>query len=179
MIAKSNDLLGLHIPRWEEFPPFELYVDQVLAFVTDKLGDFSQGDEMLVTQAMINNYVKQGLLPAPIKKKYNRDHLAKLVVICISKRMIPLSYISESLSLMTRFFEVDEGYNVFCDEVEYEIKSRVDPTGFPPRTIDESPSSRVKTMRALASAVASILIFDRLVEQRRRLSNLTGKMINK
>ena len=179
MSIGSRDMTKIHLPRWEEFPAFDLYIDQVIAFVSEYLSGFNHSDEPFLTASMINNYVKNGVLHAPVKKKYNREHLAKLMVICICKRMLPLSYISESISLMSRVYEISEGYDIFCDEVEYEIKSTVSPESYPPHTISEAETKRLQTMRLLASSVARILVFDRLLEQRRRISEAVGKMINK
>lgn len=170
---KKDDLLQIHLPRWKEFPAFELYIDQVLAFLCDNLEIFNRNPEdPFITQAMVNNYVKNGVLHAPIKKKYGREHLAKLVVICISKRMLPLSHISESITVMTRVLEIESGYDSFCDEVEYEVKSCVDPNKYPPRPIESASTRNDAMLRALASAVARVLVFDCFIERRRRLSNV-------
>ncbi|MBR2900807.1 MAG: DUF1836 domain-containing protein [Clostridia bacterium] len=177
MIPKTEELINFRLPRYEEFPVFELYIDQVISFISESLSVFNRGDEVIITQAMINNYVKNGVIPAPIKKKYNREHLAKLVVICVSKRMLPLSYISEAIMLMSRFFEIEEGYNIFCDEVEYEIKSTVKPEKYPVRTIAEAGSNKVGAMRSLASVVAKTLVFDKFIEQRRRLSAVAERLL--
>ncbi len=177
MIPKTEELINFRLPRYEEFPVFELYIDQVISFISESLSVFNKGDEPIITQAMINNYVKNGVIPAPVKKKYNREHLAKLVVICVSKRMLPLSYISEAIMLMSRFFEIEEGYNIFCDEVEYEIKSTVKPEKFPVRTISEAGSNKVGAMRSLASVVAKTLVFDKFIEQRRRLSAVAERLL--
>lgn len=177
MKLRTNGIEDLHLPRWEEFPQFELYIDQVITFINEKLAVFNQQpDEPLLTPSMINNYVKNGALPAPVKKKYNREHLAKLVVICMSKRMLALSDISDAISIMLRRYEVGEGYNILCDEVEYEVLSTFSPEKFPPRTIESAETRELATIRALASAVAKLLVFDRMVGQRRRMSQLASKM---
>ena len=31
-------------------------------------------DDKIITKTMINNYVKQGIMPAPEKKKYSKEH---------------------------------------------------------------------------------------------------------
>ena len=172
MNLKNDELMNIHLPRWEEFPAFDLYIDQVIAFICERLAPFIRNDEQFITQSMINNYVKNGVMNPPIKKKYNKTHLAKLVVICICKRMLPLSYISDAISVMSKVFETREGYDLLCDEIEYEIKSAVKPEEFPPRPINDTPSRSVALLRSLASAVARVLVFDRLVEQRRRLSTV-------
>lgn len=177
MNLKNDALINIHLPRWNEFPAFDLYVDQVIAFICERLEPFSfNSDEPLITQSMINNYVKNGVLNPPVKKKYNKTHLAKLVVICIGKRMLPLSYISEAITVMSRVFDIEEGYDLLCDEIEYEIKSTAAPEDFPPRAINAAPSRKLALMRSLASAVARILIFDCFIEQRRRLSAIASKM---
>lgn len=177
MNLKKDELKSIHLPRWDEFPAFELYIDQVIAFICERLAMFSHNsDEPFITPAMINNYVKNGVLHPPKKKKYDREHLAKLVVICICKRMLPLSYISESITVMSRVFEIGEGYDTLCDELEYEVKSLVMPEEFPPRAIAESPSRKVAMLRTLASAAARLLVFDRFIEQRRRLSSVASRM---
>lgn len=177
MNLKKEGLTNIRLPRWEEFPAFELYVDQVIAFICEKLEPFNcNSEEPLITQSMINNYVKNGVLHPPVKKKYNKTHIAKLVVICICKRMLPLSYISEAITVMSRVFDIEEGYALLCDEIEYEIKSTAAPEEFPPRSIEASPSPKVALMRSLASAVAKILVFDRFIGQRRRLSSVVLNM---
>lgn len=177
MKIKSEDLLNIKLPRWEEFPNFELYIDQVIAFINEKLDVFNPNpSEALITASMINNYVKNGVLPAPVKKKYNREHLGKLVVICIGKRMLSLTDINDSIIVMSKVLDIGEGYNMFCDELEYEIYSSVCPDKFPPHTIVSATTREVATIRALTSAVAKILVFDKIIGQRRRLSGLVSKM---
>lgn len=178
MRIKSDDLLNIHLPRWEEFPVFELYIDQVIAFINEKLAIFHQDSgEPMITASMINNYVKNGVLHPPVKKKYNREHLAKLVVICIGKRMLSIADVKESINAMMRVFEVSEGYNIFCEELEYEVLSSAAPDKYPPRTVISADTRELATMRSLSSAVAKILLFDRIIGQRRRLSEFTARML--
>lgn len=175
MNLKKEEMQNIHLPRWEEFPAFELYIDQVIAFVCEKLYMFGS-DEPFITPAMINNYVKNGVLHPPKKKKYDRTHLAKLMVICICKRMMPLSYISEAITVMSRMFDIETGYNTLCDEIEYEVKCLVLPTVYPPRPLNDAESRRVAMLRTLASASAHLLVFDQFIERRKRLSAVAEKM---
>ena len=48
---------------------------------------------------MINNYVKHGILTSPINKKYNKTHLARLIVICILKQVYSISDINSLITL--------------------------------------------------------------------------------
>lgn len=175
MNLRNDEFKTLKLPRWEDFPAFELYIDQVIAFVCDRLEIFRNDDEPLITAAMINNYVKNGVLHPPVKKKYDRTHLAKLIVICISKRILALSQISDAIAVMSRGYEIAEGYNIFCDEVEYEVKSISFPEEYPQKSIASSESHKEAILRSLASAVSRVLVFDRFIRQRRRLASVVLK----
>lgn len=92
---KLSAFEGFHMPRWNDLPEIDLYMDQVIS-VTDKyLGALCTTDDPILTPSMINNYVKNGIIPAPIKKKYSREHLAKLLVICILKPVMEISAIAQ------------------------------------------------------------------------------------
>ena len=175
MNLRNDEFKTLKLPRWEEFPAFELYIDQVISFVCENLRIFNNDDEPLITAAMINNYVKNGVLHPPVKKKYDRTHLAKLIVICISKRILALSQISDAIAVMSRGYDIAEGYNVFCDEVEYEVRSISFPDEFPQKSISETDSHKEAILRSLASAVSRVLVFDRFIEQRKRLAAIVQK----
>lgn len=78
-------------PQWEQLPTIPLYVDQVLLYLRDSLRFFERDEEdQLLTNSMINNYVKNGVLPHPEKKKYSREHLAALIAICMLKKVLAI-----------------------------------------------------------------------------------------
>ena len=69
------------LPGWEAFPSLELYMDQVIALINQYLEVFEADREekdYVVTAAMVNNYVKMKIVPAPVKKRYTKVHLAYL-----------------------------------------------------------------------------------------------------
>lgn len=92
---------ALKLPAWDELPTLELYMDQVVIVLNDYLGMYAAGEDKTVTQAMINNYVKQKLIPPPVKKKYSRVHLALLMIICTLKQTLNISVVKEMLRLGT------------------------------------------------------------------------------
>ena len=78
-------------PDWDQLPTIPLYVDQVLLYLRDSLHFFERDeDDLLLTNSMINNYVKTGVLAHPEKKKYSRQHLAALITICMLKQVLAL-----------------------------------------------------------------------------------------
>ena len=86
-----------HLPTWDELPTIELNMDQVIILLSNYLGIFSavSNDDKIITPTMINNYVKQKIIPAPVKKKYSKMHLAYLIIVCILKQTLSISMISK------------------------------------------------------------------------------------
>lgn len=89
----------LHLPRYDELPSLELYMDQVIVLLNQYLRHFvfAASEDKLITPSMVNNYVKMKLLPAPVKKKYGRTHLACLIMICTLKQTLSISVIKRML----------------------------------------------------------------------------------
>ena len=125
-------IMKVHIPRWNELPEIDLYLDQVVNYLEKYLFQYSSNKEdKIITKTMINNYVKQGILPAPEKKKYNRTHLAYLMVICVLKQVYSISDIGKLISLTIQYFEVSKAYNRFCANLEISIKNVFTKKEFP------------------------------------------------
>jgi hypothetical protein len=72
--------------KWNEFPDIGLYKDQVLSYMSRQLINFEEGGQL--TSAMVNNYIKDCLLPRAEGKKYFREHLAGLTEICLLKQVL-------------------------------------------------------------------------------------------
>ena len=102
---------------WEQLPDFALYMDQVLSYMDRQVLSFAEEDAL--TAAMVNNYTKGGLVPRAEGKKYTRDHLAYLTVICILKRVMS----AKDMDLLIREElengrSVQQGYADFCASLD-------------------------------------------------------------
>ena len=84
LIAMINHIL-FTCPSWNELPLLELYMDQVIIIIEESLSPMLPGIPKIITPTMINNYVKQKILPPTVKKKYNRKHLSELIMITLLK----------------------------------------------------------------------------------------------
>jgi len=73
---------------WELIPDFGLYMDQVITFVERQCRNLFMEGERVFTPAMVNNYVKFGLVNRPVDKKYGREQLAQLLMICVLKQAV-------------------------------------------------------------------------------------------
>lgn len=87
-----EDLAQRNLPGWEDLPDLELYMDQVLSLVERYL---HYDEDRGLTASMVNNYVKQKVLPPPVNKRYGRGHIAALLMLCVLKSVMPISAIQK------------------------------------------------------------------------------------
>jgi Domain of unknown function (DUF1836). len=100
-------------PKWSELPSIDLYLDQVLLYVNQLDSSSIVDDDKGLTAAMINNYVKNGHLDKPIKKKYSRRQLARLIVITCLKNVFAIQEISKTISSLTKDGDSEAMYDNF------------------------------------------------------------------
>lgn len=81
-------LKGYKPVPWELIPDLGLYMDQVITFVERQCRELFMAGDRIFTPSMVNNYVKIGLVDRPLAKKYGREQLAQLLMICVLKYSI-------------------------------------------------------------------------------------------
>ena len=116
---------AIHIPRWNELPEFELYMDQVIGLAEKNLGALYIDGKGLLTPSMINNYVKSGVLPPPKNKKYNRTHLAILMIVCAMKPVMEISAVSDIIKRSIAAGSIEEVLDEFARMYENELSSSI------------------------------------------------------
>ncbi|MHC5248198.1 DUF1836 domain-containing protein [Enterococcus sp. LJL120] len=115
----GEELAEVHLPRWDELPDLDLYMDQVLHLVDNYFKKFISKDKPpLLTKAMVNNYVKLQLIPAPEKKRYSRRHLAFLIAITLLKQVLTIPEIRAGILFQGQHDGIRNAYNIFCEEQE-------------------------------------------------------------
>lgn len=82
--------------EWDAFPDIGLYMDQIISYMPRQLIHYGAGE--LLTSAMVNNYIKDGLLPRAEGKRYSRVHLAYLTAICVLKQVLSVKETSLLIS---------------------------------------------------------------------------------
>ena len=112
----SRGIEGNALPEWETFPSIELYMDQVIALINQYLEIFEADREekdYVVTAAMVNNYVKMKIVPAPVKKRYTKVHLAYLVMVCTLKQTLSMEMIKKIIPVDMEEEQVRQVYASF------------------------------------------------------------------
>ena len=112
---------NFHIPRWDELPTIALYLDQVVNLINSFLSPYiffknetKKGENELLTKTMINNYVKNNLIEAPIKKQYSKNQLVKLFVICVLKQVYSMQDIKKLIEIALIDSTIQNAYDKFC-----------------------------------------------------------------
>lgn len=116
---------NFHIPRWDELPSLDLYMDQIITFIDGHVGSFlSSVGGAPITKSMVNNYVKAKIVDAPVNKKYPKLSVAMIFVVYILKNC----FSTEEIGRLIRFGltldpDCSVTYNRFCEAIENAVEA--------------------------------------------------------
>ena len=112
-LAELKRLLTQQRPDgWDALPDIPLYMDQVVSYLARQLSGLGEGDAL--TPAMINNYMKDGLLERARGKKYDQEHLAYLIAITALKQVMSVREMKVITTVGREMGEPDKQYEYFC-----------------------------------------------------------------
>lgn len=125
MNEKDFSINEFHIPRWNELPDTDLFLEQLVTLINSTLSpyfflnnDKKVDNTQVLTKTMINNYVKNHLIEAPKKKQYAKIQVAKLFVICILKLVYSMQDIKTLIGIALENCNPQKKYNSFCNLFE-------------------------------------------------------------
>lgn len=105
---------------WEALPDLALYMDQIIAYMPRQLIRFGESENL--TSAMVNNYIKDGLLPRAEGKRYGQTHLAYLTAICALKQVLSVKEMKTLIQHGAEGRDPERLYNHFCRELDSALK---------------------------------------------------------
>ncbi len=109
-------LTGFRLPEWESIPDMGLYMEQTVALLRqyiDYLPPEMKGGQV-ITATAINNYIRLKLMPRPVKRRYYREHIAYLIIICTLKQNLSLSMLPKIIPTGMTRDEVREVYTAYA-----------------------------------------------------------------
>ena len=129
--------IGRYRPvSWNDIPDLGLYMDQVITFITrvyePLYGESTRG---YLSAPMINNYVKNKLIPRPTGKKYSRMQIAMLIMIVSLKRVCTMEDIRAMISAREED-EVQNLYALFCERQAKSIHDMLETRSILPPAMD-------------------------------------------
>ena len=132
---------------WPELPDIALYMDQLISYMPRQLIRFDQGPTL--TPAMVNNYIKDGLVPRAEGKRYGPIHLGYLTAVVALKQVLTVRDIG---SLMQAGRDTGktppELYAYFCQALDQALTDTA-------QTIDPDAEEQDLARMALDFAVRS------------------------
>lgn len=106
--------------EWSQIPDIDLYMDQVISYMKRQHIGLEIGREETLTPAMINNYIKSGLLPRAHGKKYDRTHIGYLTAICLLKQVVSVREAGKLLEHELDGEEIPDFYDRYRELVDRE-----------------------------------------------------------
>ena len=131
--------------NWDALPDIDLYMDQVVSYLPRQ----SVGGKVpAMTSAMINNYVKDDLLPRACGKRYRKEHLIYLTAIGLLKNILTVKDMKLLLDM-----EIQEGQEaVFYEKFLKGIDSAYDGVA---QEVDPQLTEEDLAVQAMRLALAS------------------------
>ena len=173
-IMKKVDQLTYVRP--EEIPSIDLYMEQVLTFINERMVHLTRSPEedKILTKTMINNYTKSELLPSPCKKKYSKDHILLLLLIYYFKGVLSISDTGTILEKISKDyfdcrpeFDLEDIYKEVFSLEEHQIevlrKDILDKFQIAEETFQESPEEGKEYLRTFS--FICLLCFDVYVKK--------------
>lgn len=169
----AEEILNYRCPRYEQFSDLPLYSDQVVDALNRYTAIFyADSGEQAITPTMINNYVKQRLITPPVKKRYNREQVARLYCICLLKRVFSIAEVKHLLEVQMCSYPFPQAYDYFCVELEKALQATFSNRDFsaPSSAQRVTPESELVRLSALAFAnklfaVKFLQMYDRTLLQ--------------
>lgn len=111
LIEWLTEIQDLKQADWDKLPDIGLYMDQVQTYIERQINAFTKPDkDKLLTPAMINNYIKDDLIPRADSKKYSNSHVALLIMIATLKQVLSMQDLKALLADRRQTEQVKEIY---------------------------------------------------------------------
>lgn len=101
---------------WDDLPDIPLYMDQVVGYLARQMVNTGEGDAL--TSAMINNYIKDGLVERANGKKYGQEHLAYLTAIAALKQVMSVREMKVLTTVGRELRAPQRQYEYFCQYLD-------------------------------------------------------------
>lgn len=149
---------------WEKLPDFGLYMDQVISYMPRQLIHFDEGE--LLTSAMVNNYIKDGLLPRAHGKRYSQVHVGYLTAVACLKKVLTVRETGVLLEAGRELQPDPETlYTCFCSALDRALQNTADHLNEETRQEDLARIALDLALESYASQLACTRILEILAPE--------------
>ena len=157
----AESVRGFRLPRYAEIPTVGLYLEQTIKYINSYLAPLGC---MELTGSMVSNYVKKGLIPAPVRKQYFPEQISYLFFVAVAKNLMSMENIDLLISIQRKSYTLPVAYDYMCRELEnqlayqFGLKETREDVG-----ITESEEKTL--LRGLISSAANVIYLHSYFEQ--------------
>ena len=160
----AESIRGLRLPRYAEIPTVGLYLEQTIKYINSYLAPLGC---LELTGSMVSNYVKKGLIPAPVKKQYFPEQISYLFFVALAKNLTSMENIDLLISVQRATYTLPVAYDYMCGELEnmlfyfFGLKDS-------PEELGETDSDEKNLLRGLIMSAANVIYLNNYIEYLRR-----------
>ena len=111
----TASIRNFSLPKYNEIPNVGLFLEQTSKYISDIIAPLPG---ITITGSMISNYVKKKMIANPIKKQYDRDQIAYLIVIAMANSVLSLEHIQVLFDLQKQVSNSQRAYEYFREMFE-------------------------------------------------------------
>ena len=163
----AESVRGFRLPRYAEIPTVGLYLEQTIKYINGFLAPLGC---LELTGSMVSNYVKKGLIPAPVKKQYFAEQICYLFFVALAKNLTSMENIDLLISVQRGTYTLPVAYDYMCRELEnlifyfFGLKER-------PEELGETESDEKNLLRGLIMSAANVIYLNNYIEFVRKQKN--------
>ncbi|TYQ16329.1 UNVERIFIED_CONTAM: uncharacterized protein DUF1836 [Acetivibrio alkalicellulosi] len=170
--------------KLDDIPSLELYIDQVTSFLNEKFDCHRRDDsDKTLTKTMINNYTKAKVLMPPKNKKYSKDHIILLILVCKLKNILSINDIrslfgpilNDISTTEDNIISLEDIYSTYTEIINAEFSNFDDELNVKFQLINEK-SDKIENDKEIAELFLTIVM---LVAQANANKRLAEKLIDK
>ena len=156
----AGSIRGFRLPRYAEIPTVGLYLEQTIKYINTFLSPLGC---LELTSSMVSNYVKKGLIPAPVRKQYYPEQICYLFFVALAKNLTSIETIDLLISVQRSTYSLPMSYDYMCEELEnmlfyfFDLKDA-------PEDVGETESDEKNLLRGLIMSAANVIYLNNYFE---------------
>ena len=156
----AEPVRGFRLPRYAEIPTMGLYLEQTIKYINSHLAPLGC---LELTGSMVSNYVKKGLIPAPVKKQYYPEQISYLFFVALAKNLTSMENIDLLISVQRKTYTLPMAYDYMCRELEnmlfyfFGLKEA-------PEDVGETESDEKNLLQGLIMSAANVIYLNNYIE---------------
>lgn len=160
----AESVRDFRLPRYAEIPNVGLYLEQTTKYINGYLAPLGC---LELTASMVSNYVKKGLIPAPIKKQYYPEQIAYLFFVAIAKNLMSIEDLALVIGIQQASYTLPVAYDYLCREMDnmlqyvFGLKSEIEDVGI-------TESDEKDLMRNMIFAAANNIFLSKCCDEIRK-----------